>query len=109
MFFKYVKNAWIQRAVLCELFEKFPLNIECFVDNKGVVDSVHSTRSVDDRLTRLSIAIIQEHLQKKEIVAVHHIPGVDMIADSLTKHGASTKLLLEVLQTGRIPDSSLNN
>ena len=104
-----VKDAIFQRAILHELFDGLPLTIECFVDNKGVVDAIHSTHAVDDRLTRLTIAAVQEHLYKKEIAAVHHINGVNMIADVLTKHGASPKLLLDVLETGRIPDGSLNN
>ena len=104
-----IKDAIFQRAIIKELFDDLPLEIICFVDNKGVVDAVHSTHAVEDRLTRLTIATIQEHLRKKEIVAVHHIHGVDMIADCLTKHGASPKLLLDVMQAGFIPVSSLNN
>ena len=102
-----IKDVLYQQAVLRELFNHLPLNIECYVDNKGVVDAVHSTRAVDDKLTRLSIAIVREHLSKKEISNVYHIRGVNMIADSLTKHGASTNLLLDVLRTGRIPNDSL--
>ena len=77
------------------------------MDNKGLVDAVHSTHAVDDKLTRMSIAIIKEHLEKKEIVEVNHIPGEDMIADSLTKQGALTNLLLEVLKSGVIPPKSI--
>ena len=102
-----IKDAIYQKTILRELFEHLPLDIQCFVDNKGVVDAVHSTRAVDDKLTRISIAIVQEHLEKKEIVEVNHIPGVDMIADPLTKQGASTNLLLEVLKSGVIPPNSL--
>ena len=104
-----IKDVLYQQAVLRELFNHLPLNIDCYVDNKGVVDAVHSTRAVDDKLTRLSIAIVREHLCKKEISNVYHIRGVNMIADSLTKYGASTNLLLDVLRTGRIPNDSLQN
>ena len=95
------------KTVLRELFDHFPLDIQCYVDNKGVVDAVHSAHAVDDKLTRISIAIIQEHLEKKEIVEVNHIPGEDMIVDPLTKQGASTNLLLEVLKSGVIPPKSI--
>ena len=103
-----IKSAIYQQALLRELFEHFPLKIECYVDNKGVVDSVHSTHAVDDQLTRLSIAIVREHLRKGEIDSVTHIYGENMIADPLTKEGASSNLLLEVLKTGRIPKECLH-
>ena len=92
-----IKEALYQRAILRELLDNYPLSVECYVDNKGTADAVHSTRSVNDKLTRLTIAAIREHLVKKEVVAVRHIAGVHMIADPLTKHGAPTDLLLEVL------------
>ena len=91
-----------------DLLDNYPLSVECYVDNKGTVDAVHSTRTVNDKLTRLTIAAIREHLLKKEVVAVRHIAGVHMIADPLTKHGAPTDFLLEVPRTGCIPDGSLN-
>ena len=103
-----IKEAIYQQALLRELFEHFPLKIECYVDNKGVVDSVHSTHAVDDQLTRLSIAIVREHLRKGEIDSVTHIYGENMIADPLTKEGASSNLLLDVLKTGRIPKECLH-
>ena len=103
-----IKDAIYQRAVIRELFEHLSVKIECYVDNKGVCDAVHSTHAVDDKLTRLSIAITREHLRKGEIEEVHHIKGVNMIADPLTKQGASTQGLLDVLRSGRIPDASLN-
>ena len=102
-----IKEAIYQQAILRELFDQYPFNIECYVDNKGVVDSVHSTHAVDDKLTRLSIAIIREHLRKGEINSVNHIHGENMIADPLTKQGASSNLLLEVLKNGCIPKECL--
>ncbi len=78
-----------------------------FVDNKDLVEAVHSTRLVEDKLTRLSIAAIKEHLSKNEILHVTHIPGVSMLADSLTKRGASPFLLIDALRLGMIPEESL--
>ena len=71
-----IEDAIYLQAILHEVFCELPLSIECFVDNKDLVDAVHSTRLVEDKLTRLSIAAIKEHLDKKEILHVTHIPGV---------------------------------
>ena len=102
-----IKDAIYMQAVLREVFEELSLHIECFVDNKDLVEAVHSTRLVDDKLTRLSIAAIKEHLNKNEIMHVTHIPGISMLADSLTKRGASPYLLIDALKLGVLPEESL--
>ena len=70
-----IKDALYVKAVLLEMIGDVSLlEIECYVDNKGLVDAVHSTHLVEDKLTRISIATIKEHLEK-EIIQVHHITG----------------------------------
>ena len=105
-----IKDALYVKAILLELIGTLTsLDIVCYVDNKGLVDAVHSTHLVEDKLTRLSIAAIKEHYEKSEITQVNHIAGAYMLADVLTKSGVSPYSLLEVLRTGRIPDTSLVN
>ena len=47
------------------------------------------------------VAIIQEALEQKTVTSVRRVAGKDMLADCLTKAGASAELLMDVLQTGR--------
>ena len=102
-----IKDAIYLQAVLHEVFGKLPLSIDCFVDNQDLVESVYSTRLVSDKLTRLSIAALKEHLNKNEIIQITHIPGISMLADSLTKRGASPYLLIDALRLGVLPEESL--
>ena len=103
-----IKDAIYVQTIIHEVI-KLLLPIHCFVDNKDLVDGVHSTKLVDDKLTRLSIATIKEHLEKQEVRYVSHIPGARMLADSLTKRGASPYLLIDVLRMGKIPDDCLGD
>jgi len=47
------------------------------------------------------IAIIQEALEQKTISSIQRVSSNDMLADCLTKAGASGERLLNVLQTGQ--------
>ena len=73
-----------------------------FVDNKGLVESVHTTKMVDDRRLRIDLACIKELVYSTELISVKWCPGSQQLADSLTKRGASSQKLLEALQTGMI-------
>ena len=76
--------------------------IEAFVDNKSVEDAIYSTKSVDDKRLRIDVGSIKEMLRKKEIEKVQWIPGEKMMANTLTKRGASSFDLLRCIQEGRM-------
>ena len=103
-----VKEAIYIKHIIKELIgERSPLPIFCVVDSRGTRDAVYSTKLVDDKITRLYIAQIKQCLESGEITKVLHVPGEQMLADCLTKRGASTKLLLKVLQDGILPELDL--
>ena len=87
--------------------ERANLPINCVIDSRGTRDAVYSTKLVEDKMTRLFIAAVKEHLECGRIQKVIHAPGSAMLADSLTKRGASTKLLLDALQDGFLPELPL--
>ena len=58
---------------------------------------------VEDPRLRLDIACLRECLEKGEISALKRVESKDMIANCLTKRGASPKALLEVLRVGYLP------
>ena len=100
-----IKDAIYIKEIMKELIgDRAKLPIYCVVDSKGTRDAVYSTKLVADKLTRLYIAAIKEHLENNTIAKIIHAPGKQMLADCLTKRGASSKLLLEVLQTGKLPN-----
>jgi len=76
--------------------------VYAIVDNKSVVDALGSTRLVDDKRLRLDISAIQQAVERKEITQVKWCPGEHQLANCLTKKGASSAKLLNVLRTGRL-------
>ena len=56
--------------------------IEAFVDNKSVVEVVHSTKMVDDKRLRLDIAaLIGESLSIGDLHALTWCPGEQQLAE----------------------------
>lgn len=76
--------------------------ITAFVDNKSVVEALKSTKMVDDKRLRIDIAAIKEI--KNNNVLVKWIPGKVQLANCLTKRGADGMQLLNILQTGKMPE-----
>ena len=73
-----------------------------YVDHQGAVESIHSTKLVDDKRLRIDIAAIKECLNREDIQEVRCCSGSDQLADCLTKRGASGEKLRAVLQTGSL-------
>ena len=76
--------------------------IECFTDNKPLFENIHSTKSVNEKRLRVDIASIKQMLQKGEISKINWIENCHQLADCLTKKGASSVKLLEILKQGSI-------
>ena len=103
-----IKEAVYVQHIMKELIgDRASLPIYCVVDSQGTQDAVYSTKLVEDRLTRLYIAAIKEHLESRAIEKVIHVRGEWMLADSLTKRGAPNRLLLEVLRDGVLPEQPI--
>ena len=76
------------QQVISELTSFDEIPIDAFVDNKSVVETVFSTKSVEDKLLRIDVGSVKELLERKIINSVQWIPGEQMLANPLTKLGA---------------------
>ena len=76
--------------------------IVAYIDNKSVIEALHSTKLVDDKRLRVDIAAIQESLEKNDIKEINWCPGNKQLANCMTKLGASRYELLNVLQCGKM-------
>ena len=72
-----------------------------FTDCKNLQDAIYSTCLVEDSWLIPDIAIIQESLEQETVTCVRRVSGKEMLADCLTKAGASAENLMQVLQTGQ--------
>ena len=73
--------------------------ITAYVDNKSVVDAIHSTKVVDDKRLRIDIAALKENLAASELT-VKWCPGDKQLSNCMTKKGASGYPLMSVMQSG---------
>ena len=69
-------------------------------DNQSAVDSIYNDTMVAEKRLLRDLAVIKEMVERKEIRKVAWIPGEEMLADALTKHGVDGKPLLGALRKG---------
>ena len=84
-------------VLLQEVFQlaKIP-TVNVKTDNNSLVDTLHSDNLVSDKRLRVDISRIKEMISLKEI-NVSWVRGCEQISDCLTKSGASTKSLIDIL------------
>ena len=73
------------------------LPLVAYVDNRSVIEAVYSTRLVDDKRLRVDIAAISESLSRNEVKEIKWCPGKYLLAECMTKRGASGCDLLKVV------------
>ena len=71
-----------------------------FTDSKNLNESIHNTSLVDDAWLIQDISVIKEALESGTVSCFRRVASQDMLANTLTKAGASAVQLLDVLQTG---------
>ena len=78
------------------------LPLICVTDCKSLHDALKSTKQVGDKRLRLEISGIKELMEKNIVKEVKWQTSHTQLADCLTKRGASSAKLLQVLQEGKI-------
>ena len=98
-------NAYYIKCVLIEVLNLNPQNIgiSCSIDNKSLYNSLYSSTNVkEDRRLIQDISLIKEMIYKNEITSVQLVESKRNIADALTKRGASSELLVQVVRSGNM-------
>ena len=75
--------------------------VHCYTDNRSLTNALETSTIISDRRLRVDIARLREMVSKSEI-KVFWVDGKLQLADCLTKRGASTFKLLEVLNTSQL-------
>ncbi len=81
------------------VYEK-PAPIHAFSDSASLVESIRSTKQVDEGSMRLHVERIKDHLLSQNVETVTWIPTDKMLADPMTKLKADSTNLTRVLRTG---------
>lgn len=82
--------------------KKNKIPIEVCTDNKSLFENIYSTKAVSEKRLRVEIGSIKEMLNKGELSSVKWIESRAQISNCLTKHGASCKELMDILQMGSL-------
>ena len=77
------------------------LQVTCYTDSKSLYDNLQSSKIIQDLRVRVDVARIREMVHLNEIEVVW-VDKSKQLSDPLTKAGASTTRLLEVLRSGEI-------
>ena len=94
----YLKT--VMQEILGDRISDIP--VDCYTDNKSLEDSLYSTKTLENKRLILDLATIKDMLQSKEIQSVRWIDKHDQLADCLTKQTASSQVLQQVLQSGKL-------
>ena len=96
-----LEECYMIRLILLEIYnkesnsEQFP--IHCYTDNKFLLESVYSTKTLKVKRLKVDVCIIQEMFDKKEIESINQCSSEKQLADCLTKASASCTKLISVL------------
>ena len=76
--------------------------IPTITDCKSLFDAVKTTNTLEDKGLRIPMACLRQRFNRNEVRYVW-VPTNLQLADCLTKAGASSSLLREVLKKGKLP------
>ena len=100
-----VDAAFYLKSLLLEMLRVPTENVEiqCFIDNNSLHENLHSTTNVkEEKRLILDISLIKEMLERKEVTSVSFVKSKFQLADCLTKQGASSMRLCDVLREGSL-------
>ena len=80
-----------------QVSEEF-LPIKCYVDNKSLIDSIYSTKTVTEKRLQINICIVCKIIGKKEVTSVEYCKSELQLSDYLTKGTANCMKLLNVFK-----------
>ena len=90
------------KSLLQDIFgpKMMKMPIVVYTDSRNLFRAVHSTGQVEDDWLIVDVAVAKEALLDGTVESVRRVSSQDMLADCLTKAGASPEKLLKVITTG---------
>ena len=91
------------KSVLLEMLgekaKQIPMRL--ITDSKNLYKATYSSTPVENKRLRIDIGKLKESIKTNELHSFIHVEGKDMLADVLTKKGASAKKLISLLRCGK--------
>ena len=76
--------------------------VEANTDSKTLIDSIGSSKQVDEKTIRHLIAWIKEQLETKSVSRIKWVNTLQQLADVFTKKNAKTENILNVISKGKL-------
>ena len=91
------------KAVLGQIFGTRVKDIPTLIlsDSKNLTQAIKSTSLVEDPWLIPDIAVIKDAIEDKTVNEVRWVNSKDMLADCLTKAGASGSSLMQLMESGK--------
>ncbi len=96
-------SSYFIAVMLSEMLNGGPsmrIPIVAYTDSESLYKNCYSTNMCDEKRLRIEMGIIKEMLVKGELLKLVWVPKSEMLADCLTKHGASSMSLARALENG---------
>ena len=95
-----IEEMLFMRKVMSDLGLLTQNSCICYVDSHSLCDAVYSTKMTGDKRLQIDIAAVKQFVAEKHVDSVRWISNNHQLANCLTKRGASSANLLQVLQSG---------
>ena len=81
--------------IVCQAINVNCPAVRCFVDNRSLVEAVHSTKNVEDKMLRINMSVLRDMLDQGDIFfSVEWVQLTKQLVNPLTKEGANAADLL---------------
>ena len=99
-----LESSFMIKSLLCELLNKEMksglFQVYCYTDNKSLVDTINSTKTLTEKRLKADVCIIREMTEKQEVKSVSWRDSSSQLTDCLTKVVASSEKRLHVFLKG---------
>ena len=85
------------RELLIEVLGVKNISLRALTDNKSLTDTIELLTVVEDKRLRIDIASLRESIQNDYVEGLYWVPSALNLANPLTKQGASSTYLIDVL------------
>ena len=103
-----VESCELVQTQLGEIMQSKKLDVIVMTDCKSLHDAIHTSKNVDDKGLRIPIACLRQRVNEGEMT-VRWISTKKQLADCMTKAGAPTAPLRDVLSSGKLDNELYNS
>ena len=100
-----IETSYYLRSLLMEILNKKEnkhlFHIFAHVDNKSLYENVYSTKKVEEKRLRIDLGMITQHVDQGYLT-IKWVDTKHQIADSLTKTGADSNIIRNLVSQGEI-------